>query len=103
MHWIYAHLIGDFILQNDWMQRKGESSLHCSVHVATYLVPFAFTGLTWWQVALIGVQHWLQDRFNGAALWQRLWRQTPADKWPQGRLWVDQIIHVLWMAAVASL
>ena len=103
MHWIYAHLIGDFILQNDWMQRKGVSSLHCTVHVLTYSIPFAFTGLAWWQVALICGQHWLQDRFGGAALWQRVWRQTPADKWPQGGLWVDQTLHVLWMAAVAAL
>lgn len=103
MHWLYAHLLGDFILQNDWMQRKGTSSWHCSVHVAVYMLPFALTGLPAWQLGLIAAQHWLQDRFGGAALWQRIWRQTPAEKWPQGRLWVDQSLHVLFMALVTSL
>jgi len=103
MNWIYAHLIGDFVIQNDWMQRKGTSSLHCTVHVLTYLVPFLFAGLAWWQIILIGVQHWLQDRFNIAGRWQRVWLQTPAEKWPQGRFYVDQTLHVLWIAFVASL
>ena len=33
MHWIYAHLIGDYIIQNDWMaQHKKDSSFRCDVH-----------------------------------------------------------------------
>lgn len=102
MHWIYAHLIGDFILQNDWMQRKGVSSLHCTIHVLFYLFPFLVTNLTGWQIILIGVQHWLQDRYALASKWQRVWRQTSASKWPQGRLWVDQTLHVLFIALITA-
>lgn len=63
MHWIFAHLIGDYLIQNDWMaQNKQKSSWACTVHVATYMIPFFFCGLTEWQFLLIAIQHWIQDR-----------------------------------------
>lgn len=47
-----AHLVGDFIFQNDWMAKgKKTSSLICLVHIITYLIPFLFCGLKWWQIA----------------------------------------------------
>ena len=103
MHWIYAHLIGDFLIQTDWMQRKRVSSWHCLVHSVVYLVPFLFTGLSGLQIAAIGLQHFFQDRFGWAEKWQKLARQTPADMWPTGRLLVDQTLHILFMAWIASL
>lgn len=58
MHWIYAHLIGDYLIQNDWMAKgKKTSTGICLVHIATYLLPFLFCGLKWWQVVAIGAQH----------------------------------------------
>lgn len=30
-----AHLVGDFLLQNHWMQAKSKSSFVCSVHGAS--------------------------------------------------------------------
>jgi len=103
MHWMLAHAIGDFMFQNDWMQKKTTSSLHAAVHVATYLIPFLFTGLAWWQVALIGLQHFAQDRMGWSKVWQRFMRQTPPDKWPTGTLLVDQTIHAAFMWWVAGL
>jgi len=103
MHWMLAHAIGDFLFQNDWMQKKTTSSLHAAIHVAAYLIPFAFTGLAWWQVALIGLQHFAQDRMGWAKVWQRFMRQTPPDKWPTGTLLVDQTIHATFMWWVAGL
>ena len=48
MHWILAHLIGDYIFQTDWMAReKKVSNFACAVHVATYMIPFLFTGMAW--------------------------------------------------------
>ncbi len=41
MPWIFAHLIGDYLLQNDWMAaRKKENSLVCLIHIVTYMLPF---------------------------------------------------------------
>lgn len=64
MGWLIAHLIGDYVFQNDWMARgKKESSWVGTVHVATYMIPFLFIGLSWWQLLLIAVQHWLPWSF----------------------------------------
>lgn len=63
MHWIYAHLIGDFLIQNDWMARnKKRSTPICLIHILTYILPFIFTGLIWWQIILIAIEHFIQDR-----------------------------------------
>jgi uncharacterized protein DUF3307 len=93
---IIAHLIGDFLLQNHWMQRKSESSWVCTVHVAVYALPMMFVapGLL---LALILIEHWLQDRFGLHLRWMRFYGQTPPDKWPVGPLCVDQAMHIAFM------
>jgi len=97
-----AHMVGDFILQNDWMQRKSSSSLVCLVHVLVYLLPFCFL-LNWWQLILVGVQHFMWDRWSVARRWQIFWKQTPPSKWMSGPLWVDQAWHIAWLASVSSM
>ena len=107
MHWIYAHLIGDYLIQNDWMANgKKKSSWICAVHIATYLLPFAFTGLSWWQIALIGAQHFAQDR-TGFVVWLMKAKRSTAFIQPPCGPWsvivTDNILHILWMAWIASL
>lgn len=97
-----AHLIGDFLLQNNWMQAKSKSSFVCTIHVIVYSLPF------WpilWHVpifpsCLIFVEHWLQDRFALHLKWMKFYRQTPPDKWPVGPLCVDQSFHLAFIAAI---
>ena len=101
--WPVAHLIGDYLFQNDWMQKKTASSFHAAIHAFTYALPFLCCGLRWWQVAVIAAQHFAQDRLGWAKIWQRFVRQTPPDKWPVGTLLVDQTIHVLFIAWVVQL
>jgi len=62
------HLLGDYIVQNDWMalnkklkSLKGE--LACQVHCITYSLPFLFIASPI-QVVLIYASHYLLDRFN---------------------------------------
>ena len=102
---IIAHLIGDFLLQNDWMQAKSRSSLVCSAHVACYSIPFALIwGATrWpiWALAAILLEHWVQDRFALHLKWMRLYRQTAPDKWPVGPLCMDQSMHLAFIAALS--
>ena len=63
MNYLIAHLIGDFIIQNDWMAvNKKKSSFACLVHVMTYLIPFLLCSLSWVQILVIGAQHFIQDR-----------------------------------------
>lgn len=96
-----AHLAGDFLLQNHWMQRKSASSFVCTVHVLAYSLPFIALislGLSAWVLGLILCEHWLQDRFALHVKWMGLYRQTTPDKWPVGPLCVDQAWHLVSIA-----
>ncbi len=101
---IIAHLCGDFLLQNDWMQTKSRSSAVCSVHVACYSIPFIglviFANLPVWALATILAQHWAQDRFGLHLRWMKIYRQTPPDQWPLGPLCNDQAMHMTFIALV---
>ena len=106
MHWIYAHLIGDYLLQNDWMAAgKKRSSWICTIHVLTYMVPFLTCGFAPWQLATIAIQHWLQDRTNFVvwlmrATGQEAFASPPMAPW--SIIVKDNILHILWLALVAS-
>lgn len=102
-----CHLIGDFLLQNDWMQAKSKNSVVCSVHVAAYSIPFWFMlwqgHLPLWAVLLILTEHWLQDRFGLHLKWMKAYRQSSPDKWPVGPLCIDQAFHIASIAIVCAL
>ena len=107
MHWIYAHLIGDYLIQTDWMANgKKRASWICAVHVLTYLLPFLLTPLAWWQVALIGAEHFVQDR-TAFVPWLMRAKGSAAFVQPPCGPWsvivTDNILHVLFMAGVAAL
>jgi len=96
---IICHLIGDFLLQNHWMQTKSTSSFVCSIHVVCYSLPFValllrFGELQWWMLAAILCEHWMQDRFALHLKWMRFYKQTTPDKWPVGPLCMDQSAHL---------
>lgn len=95
-----AHLVGDFLLQNDVMaSRKMKESLICFAHVCCYSFMFWLI-LPPAAVALICLEHFLQDRFQLHVKWMRFYRQTAPDKWPTGPLCVDQSFHLLFITLV---
>ncbi len=99
-----AHLIGDFILQNDWMaNNKKHRSAACLVHVLLYLVPFLMSHLQWWQIALIGFQHFLQDRTTFVLWWMRVWKRVPQDNWEKIPFYLDQTFHFMFIEIVVLL
>jgi len=62
---IVAHLIGDYILQSDWMaNEKTKQSFAASVHAATYTLPFLFITQSVAALAFIFGTHFLIDRFR---------------------------------------
>ena len=100
MNWIIAHLIGDYIFQNDWMAAgKKKNSWICLVHIITYLLPFLLCGLSVWQIALIGIQHFAQDR-TSFIVWfmkhkgQAQFASPPRAPW--SIILTDNIVHILW-------
>ena len=107
MHWIYAHLIGDYIIQNDWMaMNKKKSTPICLVHIATYMIPFLWCGFNWWQMLLIAAQHFVLDRTN-IVMWFMKVKGSEGFAtgvcFPWSVITVDNAMHFLWMAWVASL
>lgn len=62
---ILAHLWGDYILQSDWMAlNKSKRTWPCLVHVLLYTACFLFVTTSWKALAVIGVTHFLIDRFG---------------------------------------
>jgi hypothetical protein len=120
MHWIYAHLIGDFLIQNDWMAKgKKESSWICLIHILTYLIPFIFIGsymdgwtlhltLFQWEPVVfiaVGLQHFIQDRGDMlkrfmVATGKGDFTKPPMAPW--SIILTDNIIHILFIAWVVS-
>lgn len=107
MHWIFAHLIGDYILQNDWMANSKKNDWKaCVVHVATYMIPFIFCGFNWWQFALIATQHYAIDSTQFVVWFMKAkgsgkFAEAPMSPW--SIVLTDNILHILWIALVASL
>ena len=105
---ICAHLVGDFLLQNHWMQQKSKSWFVCTVHVLCYSLPFwllvAWRGLPIWVLVAILEQHWFQDRYALHTKWMTVYRQTPPDKWPVGPLCMDQAWHLgfIWLLTACA-
>jgi hypothetical protein len=106
MSWFLAHLVGDFLIQTDWMAtRKRQSSGVCAIHALTYLLPFLALGYGWLILLLVGCEHFLQDRF-GLARW--FMRYTNHEIFATGALspWsvvvVDQVLHLVWIAGTLA-
>lgn len=105
---IGAHIIGDFLLQNDWMQQKSKNTWVCLVHVGVYAQPILILNalgiIPWWMGLLIIWQHFFQDRFALHLKWMKLYRQTPPEKWPVGPLCMDQAMHIgfMWLICLLS-
>ncbi len=103
---IVCHLIGDFLLQNHWMQRKGVDSFVCAVHVTAYILPFcallAVGFIPLWMLLAIFVEHFLQDRFQLHVKWMGWYGQTTPAMWPAGPLFVDQSMHIAFMGILVA-
>jgi len=89
-----AHIIGDFILQTDWMAvNKKRSSFVCTVHIVVYLLPFLVCDLHWWQILIIGIEHFVQDRSEFVNWWMRWWKRARGGYGTELPLMVDQAFH----------
>lgn len=110
---LIGHLIGDWMLQNDWMARckRGrwwslECISHCFVYALSVLVAL-WIGTRWTipssqlltAFVLLLVSHWLIDGLNLAGWWGRFINQTENEG---VRIVVDQTMHVLVLGLCVS-
>lgn len=103
---LIGHLVGDWLLQNDWMakgKRQGFLTMPGTVHFAVYtsilMTTLHFSGATNKGLSfvltlgvLIFVSHWLTDATDVVQGWMRFYQQTQLE---QVRLMTDQILHIL--------
>lgn len=62
---ILAHLIGDYILQSDWMaNEKTKRSVAAAAHAVTYALPFLFFRPSIAAFAFVVVTHFVIDRWR---------------------------------------
>lgn len=113
MHLIYygflSHLVGDFVIQTDWMARgKKNNALICLTHVTTYMLPFLpmlLFGLPAWKLAAIALQHFLQDYWE-FPVWFMLntgkaeFAKPPLAPW--SIILTDNIFHLVFISLVLA-
>ena len=104
---IVGHLVGDYLLQNDWMAlNKKKHSLHCTVHCLLWTASVcAFSGCwTPLAIAILFATHFIQDRTTIVHFWmtrinnQTIFCQAPTGPW--SLIVVDNVWHIVTITAV---
>ena len=68
---ILCHLIGDYILQIDFIAKtKGSNWYHLFVHSALYCVPFILIYGLDWKIAILFISHMIIDSLK--ARWNKI-------------------------------
>lgn len=75
------HLVGDYLLQNDWMaQEKTKNSFACFIHCFLYTLPFVLILFGSNAIWIVFITHFFMDRFRLATYWIKLmnwnWQST---------------------------
>lgn len=109
MNWLIAHLIGDYLLQNDWMaQNKKKRTWPCMVHVLLYTAAVGVLTLwPWWALLVVAATHFIQDRTNIINWWMRLkWKDqsafASAPMAPWSIIVVDNVWHLVVLYAISQ-
>lgn len=64
MEQLLCHVVGDYVLQSDWMaMNKNKRTIPCLVHILIYTSVFLFLTTSWKALLVIGGVHFILDRF----------------------------------------
>ncbi len=102
---LVAHLLADWVLQNDWMARNKTSLAHPAAwtHAGIHAVLLALA-LGWQAGLVLGFVHMLVDTRVPVAWWMRAFKKcTQAPEASSIALWLDQAIHILCIALWVTL
>ncbi len=108
---LLGHIVGDWLLQNDWMAKGKKQGLltwpglaHFTIYTVTIIATLWATGacggsLTFYlgPTALIFSSHWLIDATDIVDRWMQFLRQS---KMTMVEIMVDQTLHLLVLALV---
>jgi len=84
MEQLICHLIGDYLLQSDWMATKKVERFYIAViHGLFYSLPFLLLGINVYQFILIAGSHAVIDRLR-VAKYICFWKNflAPETEWP---------------------
>ncbi len=97
---LVAHLVGDWLLQNDWMARNKASLSHPAAWVHSGIHGILLGLALGWPAGLgLGLIHMLVDTRVPYNWWTRLFRQTTGGpSYDHLVIWADQVLHVLTIA-----
>jgi Protein of unknown function (DUF3307) len=108
---LLAHLIGDFLLQTEWMAKNKAVRwrpllAHCFVYtfviaVVGYL--FLPSGLSWWAIGLIFASHVFLDRRGFIHFWYRRVMGVTGEQNKWLMIMADQVFHLIILAVAVSI
>ncbi len=62
---VIAHLVGDYLLQSDWMaNEKTKKIFPALAHALFYTIPFLYITFSWKALLAIAVSHFVIDHFR---------------------------------------
>ncbi len=102
---LVAHLIADWVLQNDWMARHKSSLRHPAawVHAGIHGVCLGLA-LGWWGGVVLAFAHLLIDTRVPVAWWiQHFKRSQQAPEAGTIAIWLDQTFHIVCLALWVAL
>lgn len=100
---LVAHLVADWLLQNDWMARNKSCLCHPAawLHSGIHAVLLSWA-LGWGPGLILAVAHLAVDSRLPLELWRHFFRQTTGDGY-NGQtvaVWSDQVVHILLLAII---
>ena len=105
---LVAHLVADWILQNDWMARNKTSLRHPAAwtHAAIHALCLG-VALGWLAGLVLGITHLLIDTRVPVAWWMRTFKKCDrATEAVSIAICLDQTLHIvciaIWVALVRS-
>jgi hypothetical protein len=103
---IVGHLVGDYILQNDFLANgKKKSTLICALHCLLWtLAVVAFAGWwVWWIPIVLFITHFAQDRTTFVRWWMGKVGQNgfATHLAPWSIIAVDNVMHIVVLAVIA--
>ena len=101
---VLAHLIADWLLQNDWMAKNKDSLRHPAAWIHSGIQSIALGRVLGWRPGLVlGILHILIDTRVPLRQWQRFFKQTTEGA--VGTLvsaMSDQVLHIICIALVMA-
>lgn len=102
---VVAHLVADWVLQNDWMARNKSNLKHPAAwtHAAIHAVLLGLA-LGWQAGLVLGALHIFMDTRKPLNCWRRVFKQTTEGPAALATaMWADQVVHITAIAAWVAL